>query len=305
MIMDSEGSAVMGTVGPFRLKQALILVCLVEGGMPTPEVIWFRDGVVWDREVDPSTYEDVLQNTLVISELDRSYHDSTFECRAINNNVTEPPKSSVTILLEMPILSMTIANLEDPVKADKTYQVLCQVTGAQPPPEVSWSLDGQPLPTTDPRLTHSSNLTTSQLVFTPKITDQGKVLTCTADNKVFPAVNRSSSLNVYYLPVVHIELGDATPDPSNIREGDTLKFRCLIQAHPWVWRILWYRDGEELKPSDDVTIEEQILTIKNVTKAMSGQYVCSAANVEGDGFRYKLCKIIKKINQLFSLTVKP
>ena len=27
-IMDSEGSAVMGTVGPFRLKQPLILVCL-------------------------------------------------------------------------------------------------------------------------------------------------------------------------------------------------------------------------------------------------------------------------------------
>ena len=29
LIMDSDGSAVMGTVGPFRLKQALILVCLV------------------------------------------------------------------------------------------------------------------------------------------------------------------------------------------------------------------------------------------------------------------------------------
>ncbi len=30
-IMDSDGTSVMGTVGPFRLKQALILVCLVEG----------------------------------------------------------------------------------------------------------------------------------------------------------------------------------------------------------------------------------------------------------------------------------
>ncbi len=49
----------------FRLRQALLLVCLVEGGNPAPKVVWWRDGVVWDNEGDPSTYEDVLQNTLV------------------------------------------------------------------------------------------------------------------------------------------------------------------------------------------------------------------------------------------------
>ena len=76
--MDPEGSAIMGTVGPFRLKQALILTCLVTGGNPTPEVIWFRDGEVWDRQLDPSTYEDVLQNTLVISELAREHHGKKF-----------------------------------------------------------------------------------------------------------------------------------------------------------------------------------------------------------------------------------
>ena len=43
------------------------------------------------QQVDPSTYDDVLQNTLVISSADRSHHASLFECRAINNNVTDPP----------------------------------------------------------------------------------------------------------------------------------------------------------------------------------------------------------------------
>ena len=56
----------------------MILVCLVEGGNPKPDVFWFRDNEVWDRELDPSTYEDVLQNTLVLSELDRAFHVSTF-----------------------------------------------------------------------------------------------------------------------------------------------------------------------------------------------------------------------------------
>ena len=38
-IMDSEGSAVMGTVGPFRLKQPLILVCLLYS---CAKIFWLR-----------------------------------------------------------------------------------------------------------------------------------------------------------------------------------------------------------------------------------------------------------------------
>ena len=45
-----------------------------------------------------------------------------------------------------------------------------------------------------------------------------------------------------------------------------------------------YRDGEELVPSDQVVIDDQRLKLINVSKAQSGQYVCSATNVEGDGF---------------------
>lgn len=81
----------------------------------------------------------------------------------------------VKITLDMPILSMSLANLPDPVTADVTYQILCQVTGAQPPPKISWFLDAQLLASAQPRLTHENNLTTSQLVFTPEIEDQGKV----------------------------------------------------------------------------------------------------------------------------------
>ena len=92
MIMDNDGISVMRDIGPFRLRQPLILVCLVEGGNPKPEVSWWRDGMLWDKDQDPKTYEDVLQNTLVISQLDRTYHDSEFECRAINNNVTQPKR---------------------------------------------------------------------------------------------------------------------------------------------------------------------------------------------------------------------
>ncbi len=68
------------------------MVCIVEGGDPAPQISWFRDGVEFDSETDPSTYQEVLQNTLVISALDRSFHGNRLECRAVNNNVTDPPR---------------------------------------------------------------------------------------------------------------------------------------------------------------------------------------------------------------------
>ena len=92
IIIDADGSAVMGTIGPFELDAPLILICLVEGGSPEPKVSWFKDGKLFDDEKDPSTYNDVLQNTLVVSALNRSFYNSVLECKAINNNVTVPPR---------------------------------------------------------------------------------------------------------------------------------------------------------------------------------------------------------------------
>ncbi len=58
----------------------------------SPHMFRFRDGSEFDSETDPSTYREVLQNTLVIAALDRSFHGNRMECRAVNNNVTEPPR---------------------------------------------------------------------------------------------------------------------------------------------------------------------------------------------------------------------
>ena len=165
--------------------------------------------------------------------------------------------------------------------------------GAQPPPKITWKLGETVIPSKEPRHSLENNLTTSEIQFIPKIKDQGKILTCLADNDIFKARNRSVSLNVYYIPVVNIEITNDI-NPSNIREGDDVAMKCSIQAHPWVWRILWYKDGEELVPSDErVIIEEQTLKLKNVSKGSSGQYVCSASNVEGDGFSKPMMVAVK------------
>jgi hypothetical protein len=62
--------------------------------------------------------------------------------------------------MEMPILDLIISNLPDPIIADTEYDVICQVTGAQPPPRISWTLAEVQLPASEPLLTHGANLTT-------------------------------------------------------------------------------------------------------------------------------------------------
>ncbi len=93
---------------------------------------------------------------------------------------------------------------------------------------------------------------------------------------------------------VHVEIATPGVDPAHIQEGDSLNLRCNVRAHPWVWRVLWYRDGEELGPSEvTITDDEQTLRLTNVSKTQSGQYVCSASNVEGDGFSQPLRVAVK------------
>ena len=94
--------------------------------------------------------------------------------------------------------------------------------------------------------------------------DQGKTLRCDATHEIFKQEvpsNVSRVLNIYYLPIVHMEINNGI-DPTNIGEGTEVVMKCLIQAHPWIWRILWYKDGEELVPSDSVMIDEHTLRYK-------------------------------------------
>ena len=90
VVITDQGVEVMGSVGPYLLGQSLILVrcalenlrakacvkvCMAEGE-PAPEVIWTRDGTLWDEEMDPGLKKGEggqRRNTLVVSPLEREH----------------------------------------------------------------------------------------------------------------------------------------------------------------------------------------------------------------------------------------
>ena len=137
-----------------------------------------------------------------------------------------------------------LVNLPDPVTAGVEYRVICQVTGSDPPPTIAWQLGpsgssgGPPSPlkpSSPPSLSHSGNLSTSVLMFSPAVSDHGKVLTCSADNAVFPPESVSAELVVHHLPVVEVAV-EGAEDPARLVEGQAVTLRCRVAARPPVYR---------------------------------------------------------------------
>ena len=71
----------MGSVGPYRLQQPLILVCVGEGES-RQNLVWYRNGRKFDDEMDPGVgRQDRQRNTLVIQALTRDMASNTFSCK--------------------------------------------------------------------------------------------------------------------------------------------------------------------------------------------------------------------------------
>lgn len=98
-------------------------------------------------------------------------------------------------------------------------------------------------------------------------------------------------------------------------EGADVYFECNIKANPWVYRVAWRHNvrnftktmmesriknstnrrgtfnpqdnDNELQnnPQEGIIISNQSLVLQNITRQRLGQYICTASNSEGDGFR--------------------
>lgn len=87
------------------------------------------------------------------------------------------------------------------------------------------------------------NNSLSVLRFKPTIEDDGKYLTCRAEN---PAISNSAledkwRLDVQYQPVVSLRMGE-TLNPDDIKEGDDVYFECIVRANPKVYKLAWFKD---------------------------------------------------------------
>ncbi|XP_014218330.1 nephrin [Copidosoma floridanum] len=287
-IINQYGDPVESMAGPFTEGGDMQLKCLVSGGNPVPTVRWWRDGMLLEAKDEASGYPNVRQNLLVVKNLSRADLHARFECQASNNNISMPISTHVAIEIHLRPLKVTINTDKDtPLSAGRKYELNCVSVGSRPSATVTWFMDNQRLTNYTSQSSKDGNVTSSILTFTPQVEDNGKLITCRAENSHIPGAVEEGSLklNVYYVPTLNLKLG-ASMNPNDIEEDDDVYFECQVNANPPAYKVIWKHNGNVLQNNakQGMIVQMTSLALRKVKRSQAGNYSCTASNVEGDGF---------------------
>ncbi|GIY62522.1 uncharacterized protein CDAR_23861 [Caerostris darwini] len=203
------------------------------------------------------------------------------------NNVQSNDTRLIPMFLQFPVrpLEVKIAAPHYPLNAGSRKQIICETTGSRPRALLSWWLDGKKIGagTTD-TVSDGGNLTVSTLHLVPTPNDDGKILSCRAENPAVPnsAIEDEWTIRVHYAPIISLALG-ASISISNIKEGSDVYLECNIRANPWVNDVTWQFEDHYVSSnkSAGVIISNQTLVLQSVRREHRGRYRCLAGNSEG------------------------
>ncbi|XP_063992013.1 hemicentin-1-like [Diachasmimorpha longicaudata] len=285
VILDRWGQALNRTAGPDEEGADLILTCRVTGGTPPPRVRW----TVYNTRIDVyvKSSADVIENKLTMRSLRRADLGMNFTCEAMNTDLVEPTRKTVTLDLILKPLTVNIRRpgsiadegKNDSLQAKRRYDLECETTGSNPPAIITWYKGKRPLKHV--REERSQNRTISRVEFSPSVDDNRKSVTCRAENPNVTGLYLETSwiLDVVYPPIVSLSLG-STLTPEDIKEGDDVYFECHINANPPISKLAWIHNGILLTHNTTARVIEsnQSLVLQSVTRNSAGYYVCAATN---------------------------
>lgn len=118
----------------------------------------------------------------------------------------------------------------------------------------------------------------------PSIDDDGKYLTCRAENPSVPdsALEDKWRLDVQYQPVVTLKMGE-TLNPDDIKEGDDAYFECSVRANPKVYKLAWFKDVSPCAAGD-----LRLLELVHESTVTSEQYIPPFELLTYNKFFYKI-----------------
>ncbi|XP_078038309.1 neural cell adhesion molecule 2 [Augochlora pura] len=270
---------------PFNEGSELSLLCEVIGGSPPPNVTWHFEGKLLD---DTYTLEHgrITINRLDTSKVTREFDRAKLTCRADNTPLVPPQISEIVLDVNLKPLLVNITNKEAHLSALRTYEIECVTSGSKPKAQITWWKGNHPVEHMARNFVDNyENITRSQLSYVPTMEDDGKYLTCRAENLVVPdsVLEDKWRLQVYYAPIVTIKLGSSLRT-NHINEGDDVYFECDVQANPEAYKLTWFKNGKELHQNTTAGIflpSGKSLVLQRVTRNSAGEYSCMGTNSEG------------------------
>ncbi|XP_053210910.1 hemicentin-1-like [Panonychus citri] len=307
IIMDQDGQVLDGLAGPFNEGTSLALTCQTMGGRPTPILSWWSNGHLVDNSYNHGALG-IIRNTLKISSLNRSDLLTNLECRASNDNQTVLLTKSITLDLNLKPLDIRLTKLTRPLSSGNKAELECLTYGSKPDAQLTWWKGSKRLTNAREKMSTDTNVTISKLSFIATTEDNGRYISCRAENSAFNSspIEDGFNLLVNYLPQLTINLG-ANIKRDSIREDNDVFLECSVKSNPPVSEILWTFEGEPLRSniSQGIIASNHSLVIQRVKRIHRGYYRCIARNTEGQStsdpffLRVKYSPICK-LNQKFT-----
>ncbi|CAG2111509.1 unnamed protein product [Medioppia subpectinata] len=149
-----------------------------------------RRGVIIDDTsvVVSEGSESFVRNELVLPRLAREHLLMELVCQASQSNTDYSAnhtayKAVVKLELNLKPLEVLIMSANKPLSAGIRAEVKCRASGSRPQPQISWYKGSKKMPEVRDSASNDGNATISTLSFIPAIEDNGKHLSCRADNE--------------------------------------------------------------------------------------------------------------------------
>uniref|UniRef100_A0A8C2LKR7 B-cell receptor CD22 n=1 Tax=Cricetulus griseus TaxID=10029 RepID=A0A8C2LKR7_CRIGR len=163
------------------------------------------------------------------------------------------------------------------IQASQNITLTCKLNFAcfGYPIHLEWSLK-EPETSSIPTVTVEKVYTESQLTFQPQWSDHGKNVTCRVLHATKVLSENTVRLDVKHTPQLTVEV-----NPREVMKGDSVTMTCrVVSSNPTYDGLVvsWVKDGHRLQEQTTLT-----LTLREVTKDMSGKYHCEVSNDVGPG----------------------
>ncbi|KAJ8673981.1 hypothetical protein QAD02_005243 [Eretmocerus hayati] len=236
-------------------------------------VTWYKDG----RQLPGTGRQTELLRISSIGREDRGM----YQC-IVRRSEGDTAQASAELQLGDAPPVLLYSFIEQTLQPGPAVSLKCSAAG-NPTPQVTWALDGFPLPTNG-RFVIGQYVTVhgdviSHVNISHVVVEDGGEYSCTADNRA-GKVTHAARLNVYGLPYIRL-----IPKVTAVA-GETLKLKCPVAGYP-IDKISWERAGREL-PDDlrQKVSPDGTLIVSSVQKTVdSGVYTCWAKNKQGHSAR--------------------
>ncbi|ROT82518.1 putative hemicentin-1-like [Penaeus vannamei] len=161
LILNSSGHQLQEEVGPLEEGRHTQLTCRSAGGSPTPTLTWWRDG---ERLNQVGRFNGQSVESRISLEATRNLHGATLTCQALNNNITEPSSTSITIKVMLRPISVEIVGDVGTLSSGRPVELVCRAVGSRPPAHITWIKGNKQVTEVRHTVMNGGNVTTGSII---------------------------------------------------------------------------------------------------------------------------------------------